>query len=73
MSNVKNFTEQGGEKSTIGGTLDIATGGKLTFNGVELKPAAFQANSVASTVAGAVADLNALIAKLIAAGLMASS
>ncbi len=73
MSNVKNYTEQGGETSVIGGTLDIAADGKLTFAGTELKPAVFQANSEATTVAGLVTDLNALLAKLIAAGLMAGS
>lgn len=72
MSNVKNYTEQGGEATVIGGTLNIASGGKLTFAGTELKPAAAQADSVASTIAGLVVDFNALLAKLRAAGLMAS-
>ncbi|MBP1920381.1 Head fiber protein [Youngiibacter multivorans] len=72
MSNVKNYTEQGGEKTVIGGELDIATGGKLSFSGSEMKPAVLQADSVASAVAGVVVDLNALIAKLKAAGLMLS-
>ncbi|MDW7659343.1 MAG: Head fiber protein [Bacillota bacterium] len=73
MSNVKNYTEQGGDTTVIGGTLDIATGGKLTIAGTQLKPAAFQANSEATTIAGLVTDFNALLAKLIAAGLMAES
>ena len=73
MSNVKNYTNQGGDQSVIGGTLDIASGGKLTFAGTELKPAAHQANSEATTIAGLVADFNALLAKLIAAGLMSGS
>ena len=72
MSNVKNYIEQGGERTVIEGELVIAEGGKLLFNGEELKPAAFQDTSTASTVAGAVTDLNALITKLKAAGLMAS-
>lgn len=72
MSNVKNYTEQGGEKTVIGGVVDITTGGKLTFDGAELKPAAAQANSTASTVGGLVADFNTLLAKLKAAGLMLS-
>lgn len=70
--NAKNYNEQGGERTIISGELVIAEGGKLLFNEQELKPAAFQDASTASTVAGAVADLNALIAKLKAAGLMAS-
>ena len=70
--NTKNHTEQGGNRTVIEGELVIAEGGKLFFNDEELKPAAFQDVSTASTVAGAVADLNALITKLKAAGLMAS-
>lgn len=73
MSNVKNYTEQGGDTTVIGGTLDVADGGKLTFAGTELKPTAFQANSEATAIAGLVADFNSLLAKLIAAGLMAES
>lgn len=73
MSNVKNYTEQGGDSTVIGGTLDVANGGKLTFAGTELKPAAFQANSEATTIAGLVADFNSLLAKLITAGLMTES
>lgn len=70
--NTKNHREQGGERTIIEGELVIAEGGKLLFNGEELKPATFQETSTASTVAGAVSDLNALITKLKAAGLMAS-
>ena len=72
MSNVKNYTEQGGERTVIGGTLEIESTGSLTFDGTALTPAAAQADSVASTVAGVVADFNALLAKLRAAGLMLS-
>ena len=70
LSNVKNYTEQGGERTVICGELAIAEGGKLTFDGSEVKPAAVQANSTASTVAGIVADFNELLAKLKAAGIM---
>lgn len=73
MSNVRNYTEQGGEKTDIGGILDINAGGKLTFAGTELKPAALQTNSEATTIAGLVADFNSLISKLIAAGLMSGT
>jgi hypothetical protein len=30
MNNTKNYTEQGGEKTVIGGTLEIASGGSVT-------------------------------------------
>lgn len=108
MSNVKNYTEQGGEKTVIGGTLEIASGAKLavdagaTVEGVVSAPivdalnststtsalsanqgkvlndamtaktAANQADSTATEVAGLLTDFNALLAKLIAAGLMAA-
>ena len=67
MSNVKNYTEQGGEKTVIGGTLEIVAGGKVV--GL-FTPAAFQADSTATTIAGLVTDFNSLLAKLKAAGLM---
>ncbi len=72
MSNVKNYTEQGGEKTVIGGTLELASGGKLTFDGAEVKPAVSQADSTATEVAGLVTDFNALLAKLRTAGLMSA-
>jgi hypothetical protein len=72
MSNVKNYTEQGGDKTVIGGELLITAEGKLTFDGVEVKSSALQADSTAADVPALVADFNALLAKLKAAGLMAS-
>ena len=109
MSNVKNYTEQGGEKTVIGGSLEIASGGKLTIaegasvegvitapvvdalnstsatsalsakqgkvlnDALAAKTSANQADSTATEVAGLVTDFNALLAKLIAAGLMAAA
>lgn len=72
MSNVKNYTEQGGERTVIGGELEIVAGGKLTFEGTELKPALSQADSVAATIADLTSDFNALLVKLKSAGLMAA-
>ena len=72
MSNVKNYTEQGGEKTVIGGTLEIAEGGQVIGLPSDFTLAAFQADSVATTIAGLVVDFNALLAKLKAAGIMAS-
>lgn len=72
MSNVKNYTEQGGERTVIGGTLEVTSEGKLTFEGVQLKPAALQANSIATDATGLVTDFNSLLNKLKAAGLMAT-
>lgn len=70
--NTKNYTEQGGEKTVIGGELAVTAEGKITYDGTELKPAAVQANSVAVDAAGLVTDFNALLSKLKAAGLMES-
>jgi hypothetical protein len=70
--NTKNHTEQGGEKTVIGGELAVTAEGKVTFNGTQLKPAALQADSTAVDVADLVADFNALLLKLKTAGLMES-
>jgi uncharacterized Zn-binding protein involved in type VI secretion len=70
--NTKNYTEQGGDKTVIGGELAVTAEGKVTFDGTELKPAALQADSTAVDVADLVADFNALLLKLKTAGLMES-
>lgn len=68
--NTKNHTEQDGEKTIIGGELNIAEDGRLTFAGEVLTPAPFQASSIAEDVPGLVSDFNALLAKLKTSGLM---
>jgi hypothetical protein len=120
--NTKNYTEQGGEKTVIGGTLEIKEGASVTglsadpllvateetLGGVKaaaadegdtveikigedgklyaptyptdatesvsglVKMAANQADSIAEDTATIVTDFNALLAKLKAAGLMAT-
>lgn len=69
--NTKNHREQGGERTVIEGELVIAESGKLIFNEQELKPAVYQADSTAGTVAGLKDDLNLLLSKLREAGIMA--
>ena len=64
--NAKNYTEQGGEKTVIGGTLEISEGASVTGLPVAENPA----DSTATAAAGLVTDFNALLAKLKAAGLM---
>ena len=64
--NTKNYTEQGGEKTVIGGVLEIKEGASVTG----LPVAENQVDSTAIDVAGLVTDFNALLAKLKAAGLM---
>ena len=66
--NVKNYTEQGGDKTVIGGTLEIKEGAILSG----IPSAANQANSTAVDVATLVSDFNALLTKLKNAGLMMS-
>ena len=116
--NAKNYTEQGGEKTVIGGTLEIKQGASVTglptpvveieaatadaLGGViaaektegetveakigsdnklyvptypvvlEQSVAENQVDSTATTIAGLKDDVNALLAKLKAAGLMAA-
>ncbi len=82
MSNTQNYMEQGGERWVIGGTLEMSDGthiilGAETLNAIlddklTAQTAALQVDSTAVDVAGLVTDFNALLAKLIAAGLMAS-
>mgnify|MGYP004704755521 CR=1 FL=1 len=72
MSSVKNYTEQGGARTVIGGVLEIVEGGQVIGLPAAFTPATLQENSTATTVAGVVSDLNALLTKLKAAGLMAS-
>lgn len=66
--NTKNYTEQGGEKTVIGGTMKIKQRASVTG----LPAAENQADSAATTIAGLVTDFNALLSKLKAAGLMAA-
>jgi hypothetical protein len=114
--NTKNYREQGGEKTVIGGTLEIKEGAVVTglaadpllaatesaLGGVkaaakeitdtvpakigedgilyvptypvipDIPVAEHQADSIATDAAGLVTDFNALLAKLVAAGLMAA-
>ena len=69
MPNVKNFTEQGGEKTVVGGELSIATGGKITANGT-------QADAIAKPTSGVDAEvktaIDAIIDALIGSGIIAA-
>ena len=73
MSNIKNYTEQGGGRWVVNGTLEIGGEGQLILDGQSIAPAAHQADSAATTIADLKTDFNALLAKLKAAGLMAGS
>ncbi len=64
--NVKNYTEQSGETTVIGGTLEIKEGASVTG----LPKAENQADSTATTVADLKSDFNSLLSKLKSSGLM---
>ena len=79
--NTKNYTEQGGEKTVIGGEVILAANAKVTIDpGAVIEglpsgsftPAASQIDSTATTIEELVVDFNALLAALKSAGLMAS-
>lgn len=70
--NTKNYTEQGGEKTVIGGTLEIKEGASVTGLPTLFTPAENQTASSAEDIAGLLADFNALLTKLKTAGLMAA-
>ena len=79
--NTKNYREQGGEKTVIGGEVILAANAKVTIDPAAIieglpsgsfTPAASQVDSTATTIEELVVDFNALLAKLRSAGLMAS-
>lgn len=64
--NVKNYTEQGGETTVIGGTLEIKEGASVTG----FPQAKNQADSTATTIADLKSDFNSLLSKLKSSRLM---
>ena len=66
--NTKNYTEQGGDVTHFGGKVIFEEGYEVEGN--SFTPAANQAASTATTIAGLVTDFNALLTKLKTAGLM---
>jgi hypothetical protein len=70
MSNVKNYTEQGGERSVINGELLVGESGLLKLRGARLSAAAGIPDSTAATVTALKDEFNALLKKLQSAGLM---
>ena len=73
--NAKNYTEQSGDVTHIGGKLIIEEGAEVVGlpsgdGGSKLPAAENQADSEATTIAALKEDFNALLSKLKAAGLM---
>ncbi|TDT71534.1 head fiber protein [Hypnocyclicus thermotrophus] len=72
--NAKNYTEQGGEKTVIGGTLEISGTLEIKEGAAisGLPKAEMQADSTAEDISSLVTDFNALLTKLKAAGFIAT-
>lgn len=71
--NTKNYTEQGGDTTVIGGTLDIKSGASVKgLPSAGFAVLANQSASTAATVDDMKTDFNALLTKLKAAGIMAA-
>ena len=68
--NAKNYTEQGGDVTHIGGKLIFEEGSSVEGLPSSFTPAENQADSEATTVAALKEDYKGLLAKLNAAGLM---
>ena len=68
--NAKNYTEQGGDVTHIGGKLIFEGGSSVEGLPSSFTPAENQAASEATTVVALKEDFNSLLAKLKAAGLM---
>lgn len=85
MANVKNYTEQGGDKTVIGGDLEVVAGGKETVRGELIIAASgklkfgvneFKRAAAVPEAAGeapTAAEFKALLDALKAAGLMATT
>ena len=72
--NVKNYTEQGGDKTVIGGELEIKEGARVSgLPSPTITPAAYQPESEATNLALLRADFNTLLANLKAAGFVEST
>lgn len=72
--NTKNYTEQGGDKTVIGGVLEVKDGGLIKINEgaliTGLPIASNQANSTATTISALKDNFNDLLAKFKDAGFM---
>ena len=70
--NAKNYTEQGGEVTHIGGKMVFEEGSSVEGFPSSFTPAESQTDSEATTIAALKEDFNGLLSKLKAAGLMAA-
>lgn len=70
--NAKNYTEQGGDVTHVGGRLVFEEGASVEGLPSSFTPAENQADSEATSIATLKEDFNALLTKLKIAGLMAA-
>lgn len=68
MYNTLNYTEQGGEKTVIGGEIDIT--GTLKLDGDEVTTVPTFSLSTATTASGIKTDFNLLLNAMSSAGLI---
>lgn len=73
MNNTKNYHEQGGDKWTVGGELNISIGGKITTNGVQATAIANHADPATATSTEIATKQNQILAVLRNVGIIASS
>lgn len=71
--NTSNYTEQGGAKTVIGGELQIASGATITAAGTQAGAINDVATAGSATAAANATAINAILAALRGAGIIASS
>lgn len=73
MRTVKNYTENGGDKTVIGGELSIETGGKMTAGGTQAVAIADHADPGTATSVDIATKQNAILAALRGVGIIADA
>jgi hypothetical protein len=73
MYNTKNYTEQGGDKSVVGGEIEIKTGGKITANGTQAGAITDHVDPATASSTDIATKQNQILAALRGAGIIASS
>lgn len=68
----KNYHETGGDKWTVGGELDIKTGGKITANGIQAAAIADHADPATATTTDIATKQNQILVALRGAGIISN-
>lgn len=72
MYNSKNYRDQGGQRWTIGGELNILSGGKVLANGTQAAAIDDHADPATATSTDIATKQNQILAALRGAGIIAS-